>query len=34
MPWWGIALICLAAFCIGGLVVYIVLMLFFAKSLR
>jgi len=34
MPWWAILLICLACFGLGGLIVYLALMVYLSKGLR
>jgi hypothetical protein len=34
MPWWAIALLCLACLLAGGLVVYLVMIWYLARVLR
>lgn len=34
MPWWAIALLVLAAMAAGGLLAYLALMIWFARSMR
>jgi hypothetical protein len=34
MPWWGWVLICLGCAALGGLIVYVALMVFFGRGIR
>jgi hypothetical protein len=34
MPWWGVALLILGAFILGGLIVYVILVLYFSRAMR